>query len=32
LADGIFGVDDTIMGGIECYWWKFWRRLWVLTE
>jgi hypothetical protein len=32
LADGIFGVDDAIMGGIECYWWKFWRRLWALTE
>jgi hypothetical protein len=32
LADGIFGVDDTIMGGIECYWWKFWRRLRALTE
>jgi hypothetical protein len=32
LADGIFGVDDAIMGGIECYWWKFWRRLRALTE
>jgi hypothetical protein len=20
------------MGGIECYWWKFWRRLRALTE
>jgi hypothetical protein len=20
------------MGGIECYWWKFWRRLQALTE
>jgi hypothetical protein len=32
LANGIFGVDDAIMGGIECYWWKFWRRLRALTE
>jgi hypothetical protein len=32
LAYGIFGVDDTIMGRIECYWWKFWRRLWALPE
>jgi hypothetical protein len=32
LADGIFGVDDTIMGGIECYWWEFWRRLRALTK
>jgi hypothetical protein len=32
LADGIFGVDDAIMGVIECYLWKFWRRLWALTE
>jgi hypothetical protein len=32
LADGIFGVDDAIMGGIECHWWKFWRRLRALTE
>jgi hypothetical protein len=20
------------MGGIECHWWKFWRRLRALTE
>jgi hypothetical protein len=20
------------MGGIECYWWKFWRRLRALSE
>jgi hypothetical protein len=32
LDDGIFGVDDAIMGGIECYWWKFWRRLRALSE
>jgi hypothetical protein len=32
LADRIFGVDDAIMGGIECYWWKFWRRLRALIE
>jgi hypothetical protein len=32
LTDGIFGVNDTIMGGIECYWWKFWRRLRALTK
>jgi hypothetical protein len=32
LADDIFGVDDAIIGGIECYWWKFWRRLRALTE
>jgi hypothetical protein len=32
LPDGIFGVDDAIMVGIECYWWKFWRRLRALTE
>jgi hypothetical protein len=32
LADGIFGVDDAIMGGIECHWWKFWRRFGALTE
>jgi hypothetical protein len=32
LADGIFGVDDTIISVIEYYWWKFWRRLRALTE
>jgi hypothetical protein len=32
LADGIFGVYDAIMGGIECHWWKFWKRLRTLTE
>jgi hypothetical protein len=32
LVDGIFGVDDTIISVIECYWWKFWRRLRALTE
>jgi hypothetical protein len=32
LVDGVFGVDDAIMGWIECYWWKFWRKLRALTE
>jgi hypothetical protein len=32
LADGIFGVDDAIMGRIECYRWKFWKRLRALSE
>jgi hypothetical protein len=32
LTDGIFGVNDAIMGGIECHWWKFWRRLRALTK
>jgi hypothetical protein len=32
LADGSFGMDDTIISAIECYSWKFWRRLWALTE
>jgi hypothetical protein len=32
LADGVFGMDDAIMDGIECHWWKFWRRLRDLNE
>jgi hypothetical protein len=31
FADGIFGVDDIIMGAIEC-WRKNWRRRRALSK